>query len=88
MDDTCDYLCDLLRWLWRIARLPALMLLVILEPIVVFAGTALALLGILTTIFYKLIAAPHFPAWTMLMVSISFAFAVVLYESLIRVLSE
>jgi len=78
----------ILRWAWRIARLPMLMLLVILEPVVIFACGALALLGLLTTIFFKLINAPHFPTWTMLTISLSFGFALVIYEGVIRALSE
>jgi len=78
----------ILRWAWRIVRLPFLLLLVILEPVVVFACGALALLGVLATIFFKLIDAPHFPTWIMLSISISFGLALMLYEGAIRVLSD
>jgi hypothetical protein len=44
--------------------------------------------GVLSTVFFKLIAAPHFPTWTMLTISISFALALVLYEGAIVVLSD
>lgn len=79
---------QVLRWLWNIGRLPILLPLVILEPIVVFVLGGLALLGLLTTAFFKLVAAPHFPTDTMLVVSISFALALVLYEGAIRILSD
>ncbi|TLZ52841.1 MAG: hypothetical protein E6K21_00270 [Gammaproteobacteria bacterium] len=69
-------------------RIPAVMLLVILEPIVAFACGALALLGVLTTLFFALLHVPHFPTGTMLAVSIGFALILVLYEGLIRVLSD
>lgn len=83
-----DQLLTILRWAWHIVRLPILMLLVILEPVVVFACGALALLGVLATIFFKVIDAPHFPTFTMLTLSVSFGLALVLYEAVIRVLSE
>jgi hypothetical protein len=63
-------------------------LLVILELVVALACGALALLGVLTTVFFKLIAVPHFPTWTMLTISISFGLALVLYEGAIVVLSD
>jgi len=40
-----DYVRTTSRWLWHVVRIPAVMLLVILEPIVAFACGALALLG-------------------------------------------
>jgi hypothetical protein len=77
-----------MRWLWHLVRLPILLLLVILEPVVVFAFGGLALLGVLTVVFFELVAAPHFPMWTMLTISISFVFALALYEGAIRLFSE
>ena len=59
---------DIIRWLWHVVRLPIVMFLVILEPVVALTCGALALLGVLTTVFFKLIAAPHFPTWTMLII--------------------
>jgi carbon starvation protein CstA len=41
-----------IRWLWRAACLPVLMLLVILEPLVTFVLAGLTLLGLLTTLFF------------------------------------
>ena len=41
-------------------------LLVILEPVVSLVFGGLALLGVLTVLFYNLIRLPHFPTWTML----------------------
>jgi hypothetical protein len=77
-----------MRWLWHLVRLPILLLLVILEPVVVFACGGLALLGVLTVVFFELVAASHFPMWTMLTISISFVFALALYEGAIRLFSE
>jgi len=86
----CDneYRRDIIRWLWHVVRLPIVTMLVILEPVVALVCGALALLGVLPTIFFKLIAAAHFPTWTMLTISISFGLALVLYEGAIVVLSD
>ena len=46
------------------------------------------LLGLLTTGFFALVAVPHFHTGIMLGVSISFALALVLYEGIIRILSD
>jgi len=40
------------------------------------------------SVFFTLIAAPHFPAGIMLATSISFALALILYEGAIRALSS
>ena len=64
------------------------MLLVILEPVVTFVLAALALLGVLTTLFFCLVGRPGFPAWTMLALSLGFAIALVPYHALIRMLSN
>lgn len=79
---------EILRSLWPILRLPIVMFLVILEPVVSLGCGALALLGVLATIFFTMIPAPHFPTWTMLGLSIGFGVALVLYEGAIRVLSD
>jgi hypothetical protein len=76
------------RWFWRLACLLVLMLLVILEPLVTFTFAALALLGLLTTLFFHLIGPPDFPRWTMLALSLGFALALVPYHAPIRKLSN
>jgi hypothetical protein len=77
-----------IRWLWRVACLPVLMVLVILEPLVTFMLAALALLGLLTTLFFYLVGPPEFPVWTMLALSLGFAIVLVPYHALIRLLSN
>ena len=77
-----------LRGLWFLVRLPVLTLLVILEPVVALVLGGFALAGVLTTIFFVLIHAPHFPAWTMLTISIGFGLALMFYEALLRVFSR
>ena len=64
------------------------MVLVILEPIVTFVLAALALLGLLTTLFFYLVGPPNFPVWTMLALSLGFAIALVPYHALTRMLSS
>jgi hypothetical protein len=77
-----------IRWLWRAACLPVLMLLVILEPLVTFVLATLALLGLLTTLLFYFVGPPEFPLWTMLALSLGFAIALVPYHALIRLLSS
>jgi hypothetical protein len=77
-----------MRWLWDVVRLPVVTLLVIMRPVVTLMCGGLALLGVLTTVFFRLVDAPHFPAGTMLAISVSFGLALVLYEALIRGLSN
>ena len=77
-----------MRGLWRVAGLPALLFLVILEPLVTFVFAALALLGLLTTVFFLLVGPPGFPVWTMLALSLGFAIALLPYHALIRLLSN
>ena len=76
------------KLLWTAIRLPPLLVLVILEPVVSALFGALALLGILTTIFFALVGPPHFPWVTMLLISLGFAFALLPYYGLIRLLSQ
>jgi len=77
-----------IRWLWRVACLPVLLLLVILEPLVAFTFAALTLLGLLTTLLFYLVGPPDFRRWTMLALSLGFAIALVPYHALIRMLSN
>jgi hypothetical protein len=77
-----------IRWLWRAACLPVLMVLVILERLVTFVLGALALLGLLTTLFFYLVGPPEFPVWTMLALSLGFAIALVPYHALVGLLSS
>jgi hypothetical protein len=78
----------LLRVTWTVIRLPIFTLLVILEPVVALMLGGLALAGVLTTFFFVIIHAPHFPVWTMLALSIGFGLALKSYESLLRVFSR
>jgi hypothetical protein len=74
--------------LWFLVRLPVFTLLSILKPVAALVLGGCALAGVLTTIFFVLIHAPHFPAWTMLTISIGFGLALMFYEALLRVFSR
>ena len=78
----------LLRGLWFLVRMPVFTLLVILHPVVALVLGSLALGGVLATIFFVSIHAPHFPAWTMLTISIGFGLALMFYETLLRFFSR
>jgi hypothetical protein len=82
------YCREIAGLLWHVVRLPMLILFVILEPVVSFVFGALALLGVLTTIFYKLIGLPYFPTATMLTLSFGSGLFVILYHALIGILSR
>jgi hypothetical protein len=78
----------LLRGCWLLVRLPIFTLLVILEPVVALVLGGLALAGVLTTLFFVAIHAPHFPVGTMLSISIGFGLALMLYEAVLRFFSR
>ncbi len=90
MDERAPGAGDLPRcilWLfWQCFRVPALLLLVVLEPVVSFVLGPLALLGVLTALFWKILGPPHFPFFLVLGISLGFEFALVLYHGLLRVL--
>jgi hypothetical protein len=79
---------NLLRGLWLLVRIPVLTLLVILEPVVALVLGGLALAGALATLFFVLIHAPHFPAGTMLTISVGFGLALMGYEVVLRAFSR
>ena len=80
-----DLLRGMLRLLWRAVRLPVYVFLVILEPVVRIILGALALLGVLTALFFKFYGVPHFPFALMLGMSVGFGLMLVGYYALLRV---
>ena len=78
-----------LLWLaWQALRVPLLTLLVILEPIVSFLLTALALLIALTALLWAFAdSKPNFPFWTVLAGSLACVLVLALYHALMRALS-
>jgi hypothetical protein len=83
---------DLIRgaaWLlWHVLRLPVLMFLVILEPVVRFVLGALALLGVLAALFFKAYGVPHFPFALMLGVSVGPGLMLAGYQALLDLLGR
>jgi hypothetical protein len=75
--------------LWQCVRVPALLLLVTLEPVVTFVLSALALMGVLAAFFWELVGPPHFhfPFFLVLGISLGFALARFLYYALLSLLS-
>ena len=78
------FLPGTLRLLWHVLRLPVFMFLAILEPVVSFVLGALALLGVLTALFFEFYGVPHFPFALMLGVSVGFGLMQVGYYALLR----
>ena len=82
---------DLGRYaLWvvlRCIRLPLLLFLLVLEPVVTLVLGALALLGVLTALFWKLFGPPNFPFLLMLGISLGLELALIVYRKLIRLLA-
>ncbi|SRR6266699_7117471 len=74
--------------LWQCIRLPLFLLLAILEPVVSFVLGSLALLGVLTALFWKLAGPAHFPFLLVLATSLSFGLMLVAYHPLLRWLSR
>lgn len=74
--------------LWQCIRLPLFLLLVILEPVVNLVLGSLALLGVLTALFWKLAGPPHFPLVLVLGISLGFALALTCYRALLRLLCD
>jgi hypothetical protein len=90
-DSRPNFSADLGRcavWLvWQCIRLPLLLFLLVLEPIVTLVLGALALLGVLTTLFWKFFGPPNFPFFLMLGVSLGFELALIVYRKLLRLLA-
>ena len=77
-----------LRLTWRTIRLPALALLTTLQPFVCGLLSLLAILGVLTALFWEFVVQPpHFPFWIVLGVSVGLALLQIPYCLLIRLFS-
>jgi hypothetical protein len=72
---------------WQCIRLPLFLFLLVLEPVVTFVLGALALLGVLTALFWKFFGLPNFPFFLMLGISLGFELALIVYRKLVRLLS-
>jgi hypothetical protein len=58
--------------------------LLVLEPVVTLLLGGLALLGVLTALFWKLFGPPNFPFFLMLGISLGFELALIIYHKLLR----
>ena len=72
---------------WQSIRLPLFLFLLVLEPVVTLVLGALALLGVLTALFWKLFGRPDFPFLLMLGISLGFELALIVYRRLLRLLA-
>lgn len=84
-DDLAAYV---LWFLWQCIRLPIFLLLAILEPVASFVLGSLALLGVLTAFFWRVVGPPHFPFLLVLGVSLGFELILILYHKLLAFLSR
>lgn len=69
---------------WQCIRLPLFLFLLVLEPVVTFVLGALALLGVLTALFWKFFGPPNFPFLLMLSISLGLELALIGYHKLLR----
>ena len=72
---------------WQTIRLPLFLFLLVLEPVVTFVLGALALLGVLTALFWKFFGPPNFPFLLMLSISLGLELALIVYHKLLRLLA-
>ena len=72
----------------RAVRLPAFTFLIILEPVVRFTLSTVALLSVLTAFFFKFLSAPHFPFLGMLGFGVGCILLLMAYQKAIRLLSR
>ncbi len=86
---TAHHSRDVLWFLWQLVRLPVFTVLVVLEPIVRLVLAGIALLAILISMFFEFSgAAPQFPFWGMLGLSLICGLMLLSYYGLIGFLSR
>jgi putative flippase GtrA len=70
---------------WQITRLLMVAILMSVEPIVGFVLCGLALVGVIVSVILKFSgAAPHFPFWPALAMSVGLYLAFVIYVAVVR----
>ena len=72
---------------WQCIRLPLFLFLLVLEPVVTFVLGAVALLGVLTALFWKFFGPSNFPFLLVLSISLGFELALMVYRKLLRLLA-
>ena len=70
------------------AKLPLFLFFAILEPVITFVPGLLALLSILTALFWKLAGYPHFPFLLALGASLGLGLMLAGYQALLRLLAR
>jgi hypothetical protein len=73
---------------WQAARVSALALLITLEPVVRFVLSTVALLLLLTALFFRALGTPHFPFWGMLSFAIGCTLLLMAYYGVMRIMSN
>ena len=74
---------------WDAVRLPLLAFLTLVEPVARFVLTAIALVGILVAVFLELSdAAPRFPVWLVLGMSLGCGSLVIVLNAVMRRLAR
>ena len=79
-----DFSLLALRALWFGVRVLVFLFLKILEPLVTFVFSGLALLGLLTAFFYRAYGMPHFPFWGMIALSLGCGAVVMCWQALVH----
>ena len=79
---------QVLRFAWQAVRLPVFAFLITLLPIVQFALSGMALVGLLTAFFFKFLGTPHFPFLGMIFFSIGCTLTLIVYCALVRLFSR
>jgi hypothetical protein len=76
-------------WLaWQCVRLPLLLFVGILEPVMTFLLGSLAVLGLVMTFFWWSVGPPHLPIALMLGISLGLGAALAGYHALLRLLNR
>ena len=77
-----------LRTLWDFARVPILVVLLLLAPVVEILCGGVLFFGILVSVLYELSSAQGtYPFWHMILLSLSFGMFIVLYYAAVVLLS-
>ena len=84
-----SFAADLLRVCWLLVRMPALAVLLALEPVVSFVLSAVGILGIAAALILRLSGAlPQFPFWGMLGFSVGVLLLLSAYHALLGILAR
>ena len=89
MPHRCNLAWSVLWIFWQVVRLPALAVLLVLEPFVSLILTAFGFLGIVVALLLKLSGdLPHFRFWLMIAFSIGSILLLMAYHGLIGLFSR